>query len=155
MTDDAYRAEIDAWRSQRLAALTAPDGWLNLTDRVEISPGTYQVGSGPENDVHLSVGPSRLGELVLAADGTGTFDEGTGAHAFVAAGDNPPRLEAGGLLLEVTEIEGQHALRVRQIDAPSRLAFAGIESFPLDPAWRVEAEWRALSEPERLGIDTV
>lgn len=155
MTDDAYLAEIDTWRAQRIAALTAPDGWLNLTDRVEIAPGTHQVGRGSENDVVLSVGADRLGELVLAADGTATFDDGTGAQPFVSSGDNPPQLEAGGLLLEVTEIEGQHALRVREIDAPARTGFPGIESFPVDPVWRVEADWRMLALPERLGIDTV
>lgn len=28
--------DLTQWKAKRLAALTAPDGWLNLTDRVEI-----------------------------------------------------------------------------------------------------------------------
>ena len=34
------------WRAARLAALTAEDGWLNLTDRIEIAPGRLTLGRG-------------------------------------------------------------------------------------------------------------
>ena len=31
-----YQTQIEDWRAGRLAALKAEDGWLNLTDRIEI-----------------------------------------------------------------------------------------------------------------------
>jgi uncharacterized protein len=56
----AYEADLAFWRAGRLAALTASDGWLNLTDRVEIpGPGLWSVGSWLGNDLRLSVGLNR------------------------------------------------------------------------------------------------
>ena len=57
---------LEDWKAARLAALTAEDGWVNLTDRVEIAPGPQRVGRGPGNDLVLSVGPDHLGVLTLS-----------------------------------------------------------------------------------------
>ncbi|MFG6081074.1 DUF1684 domain-containing protein [Paracoccus litorisediminis] len=153
MTD--YQSQIEAWRAGRLAALTAEDGWLNLTDRVEIAAGRLTVGAGTGNDVVLSVGPESLGVLELDADGTARFDAGQGLQALKPVPDNPPRIKVGALLLEVTQLEGQYALRVRDADAPSRREFPGIDSYPIDPAWRIEADWEKLEVPKSLGIGMV
>lgn len=39
-----YQTQIEDRRAGRLAALKAEDGWLNLTDRIEIAPGRMTVG---------------------------------------------------------------------------------------------------------------
>ena len=57
------------WRAKRLAALTAEDGWLNLTDRLEIPPGPQRVGRSAENDLVLTAGPDHLGILRLTETG--------------------------------------------------------------------------------------
>lgn len=150
-----YAAEIETWRADRIAALTAEDGWLNLTDRVDIAAGRMTVGSDAGNDVVLSVGPARLGVLELDADGAARFDAGQGPQALMPVPDNPPRLKLGELLIEVTQVEGQYALRVRDAAAPARTSFPGIESFALDPDWRIDAEWIALETPKALGIGMV
>lgn len=155
MLDAPFTEAHESWRLARLAALQAEDGWLNLTDRIEIAPGSYSVGSAEGNDLVLSAGPAQLGTLVLAEDGSATFDAGQGAVALAPVPDNPPRVKVGDLLLEVTVIEGQRALRVRDAAAPARVNFPGIDSFPLDPAWRIEAEWQALDTPQNFGIDTI
>ena len=152
---DDYSLSIENWYQDRLAALKAEDGWLHLTDRVEIDPGQMTVGRGVANDVQLSAGPEYLGILVLHADGTATFDAGNGPRAFEPFPDNPPRLKVADLLLEVTAVEGQSALRVRDLTLPARHKFSGIDRFPVDPAWRIEAEWEALETPEQLGIGMV
>lgn len=143
MTDDTE------WRAARLAALAAEDGWLNLTDRVDIAPGRMTVGTAPDNDVVISSGPGHLGVLELDPDGQARFD----GVAFAPVPDNPPRLKVGALLLEVSLLEGQYALRVR--DTAAQLGLPVIDCFPLNPDWRIEAGWEALDAPETLGIDTV
>ncbi|MTH77084.1 DUF1684 domain-containing protein [Paracoccus aestuariivivens] len=150
-----YETEIENWRAERLAALKAEDGWLNLTDRVDIAPGRMTVGSADENDVVLSVGPARLGVLELDTDGSSRFDAGEGALTLTPVPDAPPRLKVGDLLIEVTQVEGQYALRVRDAVSPNRSSFPGIESYPLDPAWRIEADWIELEAPKSLGIGMV
>ena len=150
-----YEAQTEAWRADRLAALTAEDGWLNLTDRIEIAPGRMTVGRAAENDVVISAGPDHLGVLDLAPDGTATFDAGQGPQPFQPVPDNPPRLKVGHLLLERSQVEVIYALRVRDAEAPSRRDFPGIDSYPLDPAWRISADWVALDQPQEVDIDLV
>nr|WP_225612470.1 DUF1684 domain-containing protein [Paracoccus sp. PAR01] len=135
--------------------MTAEDGWLNLTDRVEIAAGRMTVGAAADNDVVLSAGPAHLGVLELDADGASRFDAGAGAVALQPVPDNPPRLKVGDLLIEVTQVEGQYALRVRDAASPALQDFAGLESYPLDPDWRIEADWIKLETPKSLGIDMV
>ena len=52
-------------------------------------------------------------------------------------------------------MDGRHALRVRDVDAPERNNFTGLRLFPTDPAWRITAAWTLLDAPIAMGIDTV
>jgi len=151
----AHAAELDAWHSARLAALAAGNGWLNLTDRIEIAPGRHSVGRAEGNDVVLSAGPDNLGQLDLRADGSASFTAGGQTLAFASEKDEPPHLELGGLMLEITEIEGQRALRVRDLSLPKADGLPHIPRYPADPAWRIVADWVALAEPVDLRLDTV
>lgn len=123
------------WQAKRLAALQAEDGWLNLTDRVEIPPGPQRIGHAPDNDLVLSVGPDHLGTLTATAT-----EAALDGVPFVAEGGNP-MMRAGGLLLELHTVEGQPALRVRD---PGLRRQVKIASYPFDPAWIIQAEWLAL-----------
>lgn len=148
--------DLARFRAERLAALTAEDGWLNLTDRVEIAPGRFSVGSAADCDVRLSVGPGLLGVLELSDALEARFTlPGEGAQAFVAGPETPPRLRVPPLLLELHVVEGQPALRVRLLDDPRRKDFAGIEAFPDDPAWVIDAAWEALAAPLTRQVETV
>lgn len=153
MTDPS--TEIAEWRAARLRALRADDGWLNLTDRIDLEPGRHLVGRGEGCDLRLSAGPARLGVLELACDGTATFDAGAGPLAFAPQPEAPPRLRVDELLLEITELSGRRSLRVRDLASPARAAFAGIDSFALAPDWRILAAWEPLPEAETHAIETV
>lgn len=149
-----YQAEIEDWRAARLAALVAEDGWLNLTDRVELKPGRMTVGSAADNDLQLSVGPAHLGVLEVDPEGHAHLTHDGARLAFQPVPDNSPRLKVAGLLLEMTRHDGL-ALRVRDA-APGRAErLPEIGRFPLDPDWRILAEWHALAQPEALGINLV
>ncbi len=155
MTDSPYAARIEDWAAARLAALKAEDGWLHLTDRIDLAPGAYSLGRGAECAVQIHAGPDRLGRLTLAPDGSATLETGAGPLPFVAAPGGNPLLRTDGLLLEIMTVEGQAALRVRDLTLPGRLSLAGIPRFPTDPAWRIEAAWEPLATPETLGIGLV
>lgn len=139
------------WRAQRLAALTAPDGWLNLTDRVELQPGPLTVGSGQGAQVRLSTGPELLGTLRVGDPTTLTTPDGT-VHAFQPQPESGPRLHLAGLLLEIHTVEGQPALRVRDL---SLHPDPHLRYFPEAPEWVITATWQALEVPRTAQLDTV
>ena len=136
------------WQAERLAALTAEDGWLNLTDRVEIATGPQRVGRAADNDMVLSVGPDHLGVLT-AADQSACLSVGGQDLLFTAQGGNP-MLRVAGLLLELHRVDGQAALRVRDLSLPRDVALA---SYPFDPAWVVTARWEALATPQAQRVE--
>ena len=158
MADPTASGELTEWRANRLAELCAEDGWLNLTDRVDLVQGVQTVGSGAGVDVHISLGPAVLGALELAGDDASFRPDGWADRqplVFSAVSDSPPRLILGRLLLEIHTVEGQPALRVRDRESPARSQFPGLRHFPTAPAWRLVARWSALAAPQTRDIGMV
>lgn len=143
-------------RAARLAALVAEDGWLNLTDRIEIAPGRWSVGSGATCDLRLSTGPEVLGWLSYSvADGAAFSVENGPGQQFQDAKGGFPQLKVAPFLLELHRVDGQAALRVRLIDHPARVGFAGLRHFQDDPAWVILARWEKLAVPLATSVDMV
>jgi uncharacterized protein (DUF1684 family) len=154
MTD--YASAYADWKTRRLAALRAPDGWLNIIARDWLSEGTVSVGSALDNDIILPTGPGHVGRLTQDAGGEVTYHPADGGAPIKLelSKYKPPRFTSGSLLLEVTTLNGQNALRVRDTASTAADAFAPIDYFPLDESWRIEAQWVALDTPKGLTIDT-
>lgn len=153
-------ADWQAWQAARMAALAAPDGWLNLIDRIELEPGQltsglWSLGRAAGNDLRLSAGPDHLGQLRLM-DGQASLIDGAGrTHPFQPREGAGPQLAVANLILEIHTVAGQPSLRVRQVDHPARMAPAPIPVFPYAPDWVIDAVWEALDEPRARGIDMV
>ena len=125
------------WRAARHAALVAPDGWLNLIDRVEAGPGPQSVGQGAGNDLVLSAGPEHLGVLRLTPE-AGDFTTPDGVlHRFLRGAGNP-QLTLQSLLLELHSADGSTALRVRDISFKPQILMT---YFDYDPLWNIHAAW--------------
>lgn len=153
----AHRAEIEAWRAEREQKLRRPDGWLSLVGLHWVEPGTHTVGSDADNAIRLAVGPARLGTLTLEGD-SARFTPAEGADivvggwpqaeefALVSDDAGPPTVvsfDAGEASFLLIRRSGRHALRVRDARAPTRVGFAGIAHYAIDPAWRVPARFQA------------
>jgi hypothetical protein len=151
-----YAAVFEAWRKIRLEKLTAADGWLNIVGRYWLEAGTVSVGSAPENDIVLSAGPARLGKLTQAEDDTVTFEPADGGAAIHVVPDkkHPPQFMVGPLLLEITSLNGENALRVRDTLSTAPAELGPIASFPLKPEWRIVADWVRFDAPQAKAIDT-
>lgn len=156
MSDQVYIDAITQWRAQRLAALTAEDGWLDVIGRFWLEAGPAGVGSAADNDLQLPAGPARAGTISVDADNRVHFTPvGGEAMLLVTDPDNPPRFRVKNILFEVTTLDGRHALRARDVDAPARTHFPGLDYFPIDPRWRVVAQRLPLDAPMTLAVDTV
>lgn len=151
-----YATEYANWQARRLAALKAPDGWLNIIAREWLSEGTVKVGSADDNDIILSSGPAYVGTLTQDANGGVTYTPADGSAPIVLELNKykPPRFTADNLLLEVTTLNGENALRVRDTASKAGDELGEIEYFPLDPSWRIKAKWVKLDAPKGLTITT-
>ena len=162
---DGFSRENDVWRAKRIAELTAPDGWLSLVGLHFLKPGENTVGHAPASDVVLGRGPARLGVATLAADGKVMLQIAAGVEATidgqvarsgelrVGAGAVKPTLVAcGPVSFFVIERGGKLALRVKDSASERRARFAGVDYFPFDPAWRIEARWVAFEKSRMIPL---
>ena len=165
-----YTRQIEQWRADRLARLTAPDGWLSLIGLDWLHEGDNRIGSGADNDVVLKTGPAHLGTLTLAADGSmhlalardagATIDgkpvtEATLVDDVHAGPAGPTIVRFGSANFYVIDREGRKALRVKDPAAPTRAHFAGIDYFPIDPCWRIDADWVPFAPAHKLEMGSV
>lgn len=135
---------LAVWKDKRRQALEAEDGWLNLTDRVELAQGAQSVGKGAQNDVQLTAGPEHLGVLTLAGTEASFQVPGGPAMPFQPAPGGFPQLRVPPLLLEIHTVDGVPALRVRDLTRPRK---AHLSYFPEAPEWVIRARWLRLETP--------
>lgn len=166
-----FAADLERWRAERVERLRAPDGWLSLVGLHWLAPGDNSVGTAEDNAVRLAAGPAYLGTVRLGADGAVTF---VAAPGSLAASDGRPvrGSKVGAVELEyrqgrpsvvtarnvsfvVIQRADKVGLRVRDTESVRRRDFAGLEHFPADPAWRVEAEWVPFPEPREIPITNI
>lgn len=167
---DAYTQFVEQWRHDRVAALTAPDGWLSLVGLAWLQPGANTIGSAADNAIQLAGGPAHLGVLVLAADGTVRMTaradgealiDGTAQREAVLVDDvqagagKPTLVSVGTTNFHVIDREGRKGLRIKDPQAPGRTGFLGIDYFPIDPAWRVQGDWVPAAPGQTLEMGTV
>ncbi len=162
--------QAQQWQHKRLANLTAPGGWLSLVGLEWLKEGANRVGSASDNDIVLTVGPAHLGVITLANDGAmhmvldkssgATVDGQAVAEAALVddmhAGEGGPTTVAfGSANFFVIDRDGRKALRVKDSNAETRTHFAGLDYFPIDPSWRIEADWVPFDPPHELEIGSV
>jgi uncharacterized protein (DUF1684 family) len=163
---DAYIDEIERWRRWRIEQLTAPDGWLTLIGLEWLRPGANRIGAAPANDIVLGAGPAHLGTITLTADGHASIrltpdvdahidgSDGTEAALIDDAqgGGRPTIVRFGTASLSLIDRDGRKGVRVKESNAVTRMHFLGLDYFPINPSWRIEATWVPADEPQTLAI---
>jgi uncharacterized protein (DUF1684 family) len=136
-TGEGHAVAVQRWRQARQERLLAPDGWLALVDRILLAEGdnatpvgVVRVGAGrawlrARTDVEVSVNGEPAGECELHTEDDGALD----------------RVAAGGLTYELSSIEGQLSLRVKDPRSAARRDFRGLSFFPTDLPWRRRARF--------------
>ncbi len=117
-----------------------------------LKDGINKVGSAKDNDVVLTKGPAHLGAITLK-DGKATIALDAKADATIDgkkivsaellddSHEKPTTVAFGTANFYVIDRNGKKGLRVKDSEAQTRKAFTGIDYFPIDPSWRVEAKW--------------
>ena len=165
---DAYRPSVDAWHAERVARLAAEDGWLSLIGRDWLNPGENTLGSAPGSTVLLPEGASlpKAGLFILEGTtvrfrpfpGSGILLNGKPATEAILTSDEegkPDMLQAGRVRFYVIRRGDRLGIRLKDPEAPARKAFHGVPRYPVDPAWRVEADFVPYDPPQTRAISTV
>lgn len=139
-----HSAQVEAWRSKRIAALKADDGWLTVAGLHWLKPGWNRFDALPAGMEWRLEGTKvslRQGKQVreLKPDNPGPAD----------------LLTSGSLTMFVIERGGKYGIRVRDTQSPYRSKFRGIEHYPVDAKWSVAARWHAYAQPKRRLLPTV
>jgi uncharacterized protein (DUF1684 family) len=165
---DAYRASVDAWHAERVARLSAEDGWLTLIGRDWLKPGQNTLGSAPGSTVLLPAwaAPAQAGVFTLEGNtvrfkplpGSGLLLNGKPALETTLksdASDKADVLQAGRVSFYLIQRGAKVGVRVKDPEAPNRKAFQGVPRYLVDAAWRVEADFTPYNPPQTRAISTV
>lgn len=165
----SYQKEIEKWQHERAADLTSEDGWLTLAGLFWLKEGENKVGSDASNEIALPEGkaPKVVGSLWLekgsvrldALPDSGLTAGGKPVTASLAlqsdADEEPTRLNLGSLSFYVIKRGERFGVRVKDKENPERLHFAGLEYYPADPKWRLEARLQPYNPPKAIPITNI
>jgi uncharacterized protein (DUF1684 family) len=162
----SYTQQIETWRSQRVERLKAPGGWLSLIGLHWLKDGKNTVGSAKDNDIVLNAGPAHLGVVTLKngkatieldPKSAATIDGKSAAKGELLDDKNekPTVVAFGTANFYVIDRGGKKALRVKDSEAKTRKDFVGIDYYPIDPKWRIEAKWIPYKPAHELEIPNV
>ena len=155
------RANIERWRTERLAELTNETGWLSLVGLFWLSPGENTFGRAPSNTLVLD-NPNlaeTAGTFTLSGDkvaftarpGSGITHGGQPVSTLELVSDareSPTVVSSGPLRFFIIERAGKFAVRVRDLASPNRRNFKGLQYFPIAQDWVFEARFEPY-EPQR------
>jgi uncharacterized protein (DUF1684 family) len=162
---NTYAKEIEQWRAQRLADLTSESGWLTLIGLFWLKEGKNTFGSDVSNDIVLpkdKVAP-RAGSFSLA-NGIVNFETPL-ANTFMVEGrpvtslqmksdadDQQTILTLGSVTFQIIKRNDKLGLRVKDKNNPDRMNFAGLENYPADLKWRIDARFEPYNPPKPMPI---
>ncbi len=166
---DEYTQSIEQWRADRNESLKKPDGWFSYAGSGIVNPGKSSIGSASNNEIALPKGPAKLGTLMLDQTGSATFQAERGSGATIegkpikgkvtlkdnAEGTKPTRIDIGDTWFYLVRMDDVIGWRFRDPQSAQRQSFTGIDSFAIDPAWRIEADWQAFEPAHEIEFITI
>lgn len=165
ISQEAHRAQLLEWRSQREASLSSETGWLSLVGLCWLEPGSNNIGRSVDNACHVDspAMPEQLGTFLLEGDRI-TFmphgdhlvtSEGRDISKIAMRSDHQPdttMLAHDSLRFYVIERFGEVGVRVRDLDSPARRSFEGLDYFPVNMTWRKIARFEPWEAPKEIPI---
>ena len=150
-------SDVLQWRDQRRARLTSDEGWLSLV-------GLYWLHDGP-NDVTLPAHPPVTARFILQ-NGRVTLQPGSqlGVKTPMVLRDDtdpngPTIIRMGTLNFQVIkrpDVNGDRfGIRVKDSASEARKDFKGLDYFPVNPAFRIQAHFEPYQPPKKIPITNV
>ena len=169
-TEKSEVDDVEAWRAKRYENLKKPGGWLSLVGLGWLHEGANRAGSDAGSDVVFPpAAPPTVGTILLEGDRiaftpargvavsstNGTPVTGTVTLKSDLDGEaDPTKLTIGSLTFFPIWRNGRTGIRITDTTAPARKAFAGVDHFPVDAKWRIEAKWEPYDPPHHIEVPT-
>jgi len=149
--------DVQQWRDQRRARLTSDDGWLSLV-------GLYWLHDGV-NDITLPAHPPVTAGFILEKGRvTLLANPQLGVKSSMPLRDDtdpagPTIVRAGTLNFQAikrADVKGDRfGIRVKDSESEARKDFKGLDYFPVNPAFRVQAHFDPYQPPKKIPITNV
>jgi len=167
--DPSWGRQLQQWRIDQAASLSAPEGWLSLVGLEWLKPGDNSFGTSTDSRIRfhalgnvqfgiIDVDQSRLRlKVPRAGFPAGLFVDGRPAteQAIVVDGPNPTKFTDGTLAFFVIRRGDNVALRVKDSQAPTRVEFHGLHWYAPDPRYRIEADWIPFPKPKHEIVENI
>jgi len=152
-----YKEEIEQWKIGRYAFLKSNDGWLNLAGLFWLEQGKSSFGSGIKNKIVYPKGSIAAYAGNIELDGQ-TVRITAVKGVAIKVNNQPiqssiifspdslknPIVSAGSLRWTIIKREDKIGIRLRDHNSAQLKAFKGIDRFPTDSTWKLDA---ILKEP--------
>ena len=161
----AYVAQIEKWRQTREENLKKDDGWLTVAGLFWLRQGENSVGTGESNQIVLPRGsaPSRVGVFFLEGEktrfvaerGVPVTSSGKRVESLDLRSDTPGPpdvITVKGLSMFVIKRGARFGIRLRDVNSSFRREFTGLDWFPVNEAWRIEARFVPYNPPKQIPV---
>ncbi len=154
MASEEQRIAYQEWKDYRLEKLQQPHGWLSLVGLEWLKVGENRMGAATDNDIILAHGPDYIGSFWLDQNQGIKFSPNK--DASVLANDLPVEdmikvhadtseeettvFTIGTFLFHAIERE-KMAIRIKDSKAETRTGFVGLEYFPEEVKFRIDADF--------------
>jgi len=154
-SDNKYQQEIQKWRENRRTRLLADDSWLTLVALQWLNDGDNKIQNPPvDGSVML-----KNGVVTLAPNPKLMIDGKPVTQPVVLLDDTNPKgptiVRSGTTKFNVIKRVDKYGLRVRDTNAEARKNFKGLEYFPVNRKWRIEARFEPFNPPHHVPITNV
>ncbi len=166
--DAAYVAEIQKFRAARVNSDKM--NWATLAGLFWLKPGAHTFGAGPDNEFVLPKGsaPAKCGvfelnngevTVKLERDVPGRIDGKATTAAKLqsdAEGERQPTiLEINRLQMKVIQRNQRIGVRLKDLASPNLRNFHAAEWYPIDPAYRVVANWEPSDGTRKIIVPNI
>ena len=163
-----YVKSVEKWRTDQETDLRKEDGWLTLAGLFWLKDGVNTMGAGPQFDVRLTDNfkGGKFGEIdfrngvarLKVASGVDAQCDGKPVSTIELVSDEkgkPTEIRVGSQMFYLIRREDRFGIRLKDNQSKARLAFKGLNWFPVDQSYRVPAQLEVLPEPKELMVPNV
>lgn len=162
-----YKNEVEEWHKKRIENLKNENGWLNLVGLFWLEDGENSFGSDEKNKIIFPENaPAEIGKIIKK-DSLIIFESNKSVNVFsdgkkvdklemkIDLSGKPTILELGNLKWFIIKRDEKYGIRLRDLNSDLIKNFNGIERFPIDVSWKINAKFIPYEKPKEVEIPTI